>query len=126
MIRLALPASLVQLLSTNGSDIKLRHDYGHRLQLSNAELLLHPSLLAELFRPGIVYVNGVLNDCVVKHSTERDVQLKTAFLAGHFADWPFLARQLELVCTAVRCVSPTDGRCAVVKGAVIYGHDPHL
>ena len=80
----------------------------------------------ELFEPVIRYIVNHLRELLLKPNL-RDINY--IFLVGGFSECTILQEEIKKAfddgTTTLKVLTPSSAQLAVVKGAVLYGHQPH-
>lgn len=124
-ITFRLPVSLTELFSdTTGEHIKdviPQTSFREKLTHSGDKLRIDATVVKDFFTEAVDsildHVDRLLHDSKLNGCA-------AILLVGGFADSPMLREQLEREHKKLRIIVPDDAGLAVLKGAVIYGHNP--
>ncbi|XP_071132814.1 heat shock 70 kDa protein 12A-like [Mytilus edulis] len=124
-IRMAL--SLIELfLDIEHLDVPTaiaRSRFNENLRLKRDKLYIAGSLVETFFTETIqMIIDEVLS--ILKH--ERCSDVSAIMLAGGFSEADILQNAIKKQFQSLEVFIPTDGALAVLKGAVIYGHNPSI
>lgn len=121
------PISLLETYrETNpGSNIKTaitsKPKYKNKLTWTGDKLRMNAELTKALFDESCKKVVDHLKQ-LFRHSTVKDVS--TILLVGGFAESPMLQVAIREAFKEKKIIVPQDAGLAVLKGAVLYGHQP--
>ncbi|KAJ8297634.1 hypothetical protein KUTeg_024165 [Tegillarca granosa] len=127
-IPIVLPGTLLDLYSTKkGCDLekceKLQKDFKKTVSLKHARLKVDLQYFPLFFKKS---VDSILSNIREILSQDFASGLKDVILVGGYADCPTIRRAIESVFEELSFVIPHDAGLAVLKGAVLYGHNPNV
>lgn len=121
------PISLLETYrETNpGSNIKTaitsKSEYKNKLTWTGDKLRMDAEITKALFDESCKKIVDHLKQ-IFRHSAVKDVS--TILLVGGFAESPMLQIALKEAFKTKKVIVPQDAGLAVLKGAVLYGHEP--
>ncbi|XP_053374853.1 heat shock 70 kDa protein 12A-like [Mercenaria mercenaria] len=124
-VTIRMPASLSTLCSEmRSSDLKsliLQSRFGGKVKVLSDKLRIDADVVREFFRPT---VRNII-DHVATLLKEPSVHGCAAILmVGGFSASPMLQENVQATFPELRIIVPDDAGLAVLKGAVIFGHEP--
>ncbi|KAK3602782.1 hypothetical protein CHS0354_026330 [Potamilus streckersoni] len=97
--------------------------YKDSITLKGDKMIIDQQLVQDLFSPCCYEIANHLEDLLQK--CERH-DIKTILMVGGFSESRFLQEQIRTRLPDCRIIIPADPGLAVLKGAVIFGHDPSV
>ncbi|XP_053372779.1 heat shock 70 kDa protein 12A-like [Mercenaria mercenaria] len=121
------PVSLIDLFETenerkmNIKDAKVVSKYGKTIELKRDKLKISQSTVEKLFEDSIQQI--------VKHvqklmRDERMAEVKAILMVGGYSESPLLQHAIKLAFSGIHIVIPQEASSAVLRGALIFGHNP--
>jgi len=94
-----------------------------RIELSGVDLRIEYSKMEEFFKP---VVSGILQ-CIAEVMKSLEDRIKMVYLVGGFGGCPYLYKAItEHFGDRYTYVTPTGSEFAVVRGAVLFRHNPDI
>ncbi|CAG2224154.1 unnamed protein product [Mytilus edulis] len=126
-LTIRMPLSLIELfLDIEHLDVPTaitRSRFNEHLRLKRDKLSIAGSLVETFFTETIqMIIDEVLS--ILKH--ERCSDVSAIMMAGGFSEADTLQNAIKKQFQSLEVFIPTDGALAVLKGAVIYGHNPSI
>ncbi|KAK3602785.1 hypothetical protein CHS0354_026334 [Potamilus streckersoni] len=97
--------------------------YKDFITLKGDKMIIDQQLVQDLFSPCCYEIANHLEDILQK--CERH-DIKTILMVGGFSESRYLQEQIRTRLPDCRIIIPADPGLAVLKGAVIFGHDPSV
>ena len=122
---LRIPASLVSC-ARNATEVRRkieRSDYNGRVELKSTKdkLAIEESIIAEMFSTSS---SNIVRHLQCLFSQTEIESIKTIILVGGFADSPLIANDIRDAFREKEVIVPHEASLVVLKGAVLYGHNP--
>ncbi|XP_045181401.2 heat shock 70 kDa protein 12A-like [Mercenaria mercenaria] len=97
--------------------------YQGKVQLTGDKLKLHPDVLAEFFKHSLQNITDHLETLFEKPEVE---DCEALLMVGGYSESHVLQHSIKNKFPTKKIVVPADAGLAVLKGAVIFGHNPTL
>ncbi|KAL3878196.1 hypothetical protein ACJMK2_030564 [Sinanodonta woodiana] len=97
--------------------------YKDSIAMKGDKMIIDPRVVHTIFSPSCYEIANHLEDLLEK--CERH-DIKTILMVGGFSESRFLQEQIRTRLPDCRIIIPADPGLAVLKGAVICGHDPSV
>ena len=128
-VTIKIPHSLLQMYRDMNPDLDLTHrisslpKYCDKIKILNDKLKIDSDIIKELFASSCDEIVSHLRNLVTK-SAVKDA--KTILMVGGFSESPILQEEIRSHFPENTLIIPSEPSLAVVKGAVLYGHDPWI
>ena len=129
IVTLRIPASLQETFEAVHKDQninqKIKSSFGEKVILKRDKLEIDNDIFREFFKPSVSNTIEHLKE-VLRHPTCKEVSFM--LLVGGFAESSIVNEEIRKEFPDLRIVIPMGSECglAVLKGAVIFGHDPSI
>ncbi|KAK3102458.1 hypothetical protein FSP39_011510 [Pinctada imbricata] len=126
-ITIKMPNSLLQTYSDMHPDLELTNrilsipKYSNKVKLVADKLKMDSDIVRELFSSSCNPIVQHLRSIMIKQSVK---DAKTLLLVGGFSESAYLQDTILTHFPDLTIIIPSEPSLAVVKGAVLYGHDP--
>ena len=122
---LRIPASLVAC-AKNAATVKHKieqSEYNGRVELkpTKDKLAIDENILADMF---YISSTNIVRQLKQLFSKPEIKGIKTVILVGGFAESPLIANDVRVAFPDKQVIVPQEASLAVLKGAVLYGHNP--
>ena len=117
-IKMRIPASLGIHLKASA---ELQNCSSGRVLLRGDKLKIEPSIMEGFFHPSIPSIIKHINS-LLKSKNARDIS--SIFMVGGYSDSPILKKAMKSSFPHVNFITPADAVSVILKGAVMFGHDP--
>jgi hypothetical protein len=99
--------------------------YSQTIQVIKNKLRFHPDIMKQFFKQTTDSIIAHAKDILVKSKRQGGV-IGTIVMVGGFSDSPLLNERVKLEFPKLNVICPSDAVAAILKGAVMYGHNPEL
>ena len=99
--------------------------YSERIRVFKEKLRFDPEIMKEFFKQTIDSIIDHVKDMLVKSNRKGGV-IGTILMVGGFSESPFLYRRVKSEFPELNVICPSDAVAAILKGAVMFGHNPKL
>ena len=100
-----------------------KEEYADKITLSNEKLRIDAETWKYLFSRTVNNICGVAREYM---DQINDANVKKILLVGGFAESPMLQRKMQETFPDHRIIIPEESGLCVLKGAVLYGHNPAM
>lgn len=125
-IQIKIPTCLTDLYTEmNGTSLSeglANHELKDKLSVKRDKLVLTAELFESLFASSLSHIIGHLIQLLNSESLKC---IDTILLVGGYSESPVVKENISRVFPNIRVINPTDASSAVLKGAVLFGHDPY-
>ena len=98
--------------------------YSKSIKWEGDKLLITPALFESCFEPACI---GIIIDHVHDLLDKPKVEgINTILMVGEFSNSPILQGRIKREFQDYRVVIPNEPGLAVLRGAVLFGHDPSI
>ncbi|XP_060080309.1 heat shock 70 kDa protein 12A-like [Ylistrum balloti] len=128
-LMIPLPCSLMEVYEKLNNGAKLGNrltfetEYAGKVDISRGHLRINKEIAASFFRPVVDSIVNHLRDLL---QLPEASDLEDIILVGGFADSSIIKTTLTEIFNTKRLVIPENAGLAVLKGAVLYGHNPDV
>lgn len=124
-IQIKIPACLSELYS-DVIGVPLAHglassDFKDTISVKRGKLVITAQLFEGLFATSLSYISGHILQLL--HSGPA-ADVETILLVGGYSESPVVKEHIGKVFSHLRIISPDDASLVVLKGAVLFGHEP--
>jgi len=102
-----------------------KSDYSQTITVSKEKLRFDYEIMKEFFKQTTDSIIAHVKDILVKNKRQGRV-IGTFLMVGGFSDSPLLYERVKSEFPKHNVICPSDAVAAVLKGAVMYGHNPEL
>lgn len=123
-LEIKIPESMIMLckgLNTNLADLIKKATFQEHVKCIRSKLTLSFSCVDNLFAKVCDGIVDHINKLLGKHQEQK---IKTVLMVGGFSESQYLQDKMKDAFPNIEMVTPNDAGLAVLKGAVLYGHDP--
>jgi molecular chaperone DnaK (HSP70) len=99
--------------------------YSHTIKVVKDKLRFDPEIMKQFFKQTTDSIIAHVKDILVKNKRQRGV-IGTILMVGGFSDCPLLYERVKSEFPKLNVICPSDAVAVVLKGAVMYGHNPEL
>jgi hypothetical protein len=99
--------------------------YSQTVKVAKEKLRFNPEIMKQFFKQTTDSIIAHVKDILVKNKRQRGV-IGTILMVGGFSDSPLLYERVKSEFPKLNVICPSDAVAAVLKGAVMYGHNPEL
>jgi len=99
--------------------------YSQTIKVAKEKLRFDPEIMKQFFKQTTDSIIAHVKDILVKNKRQRGV-IGTILMVGGFSDSPLLYERVKSEFPKLNVICPSDAVAAVLKGAVMYGHNPEL
>ena len=103
--------------------LREKEDYAEKFTFTNGKLRIAAETWKNLFRNTINNICGVAREY---RDQIKDADVKKILLVGGFAESEMLKRKMQETFPDHRIIIPEESGLCVLKGAVLYGHNPAM
>lgn len=127
LVSTRIPATLIEISDEHSGctiqEIIANSTYAGKLRLKRDRLSINAEIFVDFFKDSL---NKLLTDIheVLRH--ERCLGVKAIMLVGGFAECQLLRDAIKQNFQKMNVFVPIEGGLSVLKGAVIYGHNPQM
>ncbi|XP_033749379.1 heat shock 70 kDa protein 12A-like [Pecten maximus] len=125
-VQIKIPACLVDLYSdVHGISLAeglAQHELKGKLSLKRDKLVLTAELVESLFAPSLSHIVGHLIQLLHSEPINR---IDTILLVGGYSESPVVKDNISRMFPHIRVINPPDASSAILKGAVLFGHEPY-
>jgi molecular chaperone DnaK (HSP70) len=89
------------------------------------KLRFDAAIMKQFFKRTTDFIIDHVKDILVKSKRQGGV-IGTILMVGGFSDSPLLYERVKSEFPKLNVICPSDAVAAVLKGAVMYGHNPEL
>lgn len=123
-----------QSLYSTYSKLKNVTDFGNTLRDSkfsqtvtktNEKLRYNPEIIVEFFSKSINSISSKVNE-LLSFAKRKGNHIEAILMVGGYSDSPILQERMRNDFKDLKIICPQDAVLAVVKGAVMFGHNPQL
>ncbi|XP_063399971.1 heat shock 70 kDa protein 12A-like [Mytilus trossulus] len=128
-MQMRIPYSFLKKLcqNMNQNDFEqmlLNSEHGDRITMDDDFVFMDPNLVSQqLFEPTAKRVCELISQIICKVDDSR---LTKILLVGGFADSKYIQHAVRTKFPNMKVIVPKHANLCVVKGAVMFGHSPHL
>ncbi|OWF55325.1 heat shock 70 kDa protein 12A-like [Mizuhopecten yessoensis] len=124
-VQIKIPACLFDLY-TEMHDVSFaeglaKSEFKDKLSLKRDKLVLTAELFESLFASSLSHIVGHL---IALLNSEPVSSVSTILLVGGYSESPIVKDNICRVFPHIRVINPSDASSAVLKGAVLFGHEP--
>ena len=119
-----IPVQLVEQVQSKGKNIQQRiqlSKFNGQVKHARDKLIFEHSIIRDLFTESINSIVACALDIMKQHP-----KIKTILTVGGYAECELLRDKLYSDIPDCKIVLPKESGLAVLKGAVLYGHQPHV
>ena len=99
--------------------------YSQKIKVVKEKLRFDPEIMKEFFKKTIDTIITHVKEILAKNKRQGGV-IGTILMVGGFSDSPLLYERVKSEFPKLNVICPSDAVAAVLKGAVMYGHNPEL
>lgn len=124
------PASLFRTYTDIRKSDSIQEDlkksvHGKTVTVSNEKLRYEPKIIKKFFVNSIESIISHVRDLLATTKRQRR-HIGSILMVGGFSDSPILVERVKKEFSDLEIISPQDAVLAVLKGAVMFGHNPEL
>ena len=108
--------------STLEKAIASEKKYNGKITLKRGKLKLFPDTAKSIFQESC---NAIVSHVKTLLALPRVRDVRTVLMVGGFAESPMLQEAIKTNFPHLKIIIPPEAGMAVLKGAVLYGHEPH-
>ncbi|KAL4239139.1 hypothetical protein ACF0H5_003841 [Mactra antiquata] len=124
-VSLTLPRSLYKMVKERYNQTieeRIRElKYSKKITVKEQQIILSTDLCRSFFAEAIDKLVKLLNDQIARVKKGKP---KTIMMAGGFSESPMVYQAIQKAFPKMHVVVPVNSNCAVLRGAVRYGHHP--
>jgi len=102
-----------------------KSDYSQKIKVYKDKLRFDFEIMKEFFKKTIDSIIAHVKDILVKNKRQGRV-IGTILMVGGFSDSPLLYKRVKSEFPKLNVICPSDAVAAVLKGAVMFGHNQEL
>jgi hypothetical protein len=99
--------------------------YPQTIQVIKDKLRFDSAIMKQFFKRTTDFIIDHVKDILVKSKRQGGV-IGTILMVGGFSDSPLINERVKLEFPKLNVICPSDAVAAILKGAVMYGHNPEL
>ena len=99
--------------------------YSQTVKVAKEKLRFDPEIMKEFFKKTIDTIIAHVKEILAKNKRQGGF-IGTILMVGGFSDSPLLYERVKSEFPKHNVICPSDAVAAVLKGAVMYGHNPEL
>ena len=99
--------------------------YSETIRVVKEKLRFDPEIMKQFFKQTTDSIIAHVKDMLVKSNRQGGV-IGTILMVGGFSDSQFLYKRVKSEFPELNVICPSDAVAAVLKGAVMFGHNPEL
>jgi molecular chaperone DnaK (HSP70) len=99
--------------------------YSHTIKVVKNKLRFDPKIMKQFFKQTTDSIIAHVKDILVQNKRQKGV-IGTILMVGGFSDSPLIYERVKSEFPKLNVICPSDAVAAVLKGAVMYGHNPEL
>ena len=99
--------------------------YSQTIKVVKDKFRFDPEIMKQFFKKTTDSIIAHVKDILVKNKGQGGV-IGTILMVGGFSDSPLLYKRVKSEFPKLNVICPSDAVAAVLKGAVMYGHNPEL
>lgn len=127
-VTLLIPLTVLDLVCNTYLNLNFKKalensEYGTVTTLLNDKLRIEVKTFRALFEPTIIGIVGLIAEIMKRSNADNDTQI---LLVGGFSGCNLVQRAIKATFPAHNIIVPYDSDVSVLKGAVIFGHQPNI
>ena len=126
-IKLPIPYSLIEMIQAKKkrtfAEVIATSKYNEQIRFKRDKLTINSELFMEMFKEPIQNIIHAIRT-IFQH--ERCSNVSAIMMVGGFAEADVLQNAVQKAFSDIEVFIPVDGSLSVLKGAVIYGHNPDV
>ena len=99
--------------------------YSQAIRVVKEKLRFDPEIMKQFFKQTTDSIIAHVKDILIKSNRQRGV-IGTILMVGGFSDSPLLYKGVKSEFPKLNVLCPKDAVAAILKGAVMFGHNPEL
>ena len=126
-IKLPIPYSLIEMIQAKKkrtfAEVIATSKYNEQLRFKRDKLTINSVLFMDMFKEPI---QNIIHEIRTIFQHERCSNVSAIMMVGGFAEADVLQNAVQKAFSDIEVFIPVDGSLSVLKGAVIYGHNPDV
>ncbi|XP_063407299.1 heat shock 70 kDa protein 12B-like [Mytilus trossulus] len=127
-VTLLIPLTVLDLVCNKHLNLNFKKalddsEYGSVTTILNDKLRIEVETFRAIFEPTIIGIVGLIAEIMKRSNADSDTQI---LLVGGFSGCNLVQRAIKATFPAHNIIVPYDSDVSVLKGAVIFGHQPNI
>ena len=126
-VKLSIPYSLIEKVEAEKkrtfAEVIATSKYNEQLRFKREKLTINSVLFMDMFKEPI---QKIIHEIRTIFQHERCSDVSAIMMVGGFSEADVLQSAVQKAFTDIKVFIPVDGSLSVLKGAVIYGHNPDV